>query len=158
MNSAAAEWLVVIGYGNDLRSDDGAGPQVARTVEALSLPGVRAIAVQQLTPELADEIASARLVLFVDASASPTPPDGGSSPGLQVSLLTPEESATRLGHFATPSWLLALTRQLHGQAPPARLLTIPAQTFDFGEQLSPVCQHAVLEAVRYITLLLARDT
>ncbi len=150
MSAGAIEpgpWLLVIGCGNELRSDDGAGPRVARAVEALKLPGVKAIAVHQLTPELADEIAAARLVLFVDASADPE------QRGLQIVPLSPRESDLRLGHFAEPRWLLELTRQLHGQAPEARLLTLPAPNLDFGERLSPLCQRAVEDAVRAIAWL-----
>ena len=46
--------LLVIGYCNTLRSDDGVGPRVAEAVEALDLPGVRAIVRGLLTPELAE--------------------------------------------------------------------------------------------------------
>ena len=33
--------FIVIGYGNDLRSDDGIGPRVANEVEAWGLPNVK---------------------------------------------------------------------------------------------------------------------
>jgi hydrogenase maturation protease len=59
--------VVVIGYGNTLRSDDGAGQQVATLVEDWQLPQVRSLAVHQLTPELAAELATAQMVIFVDA-------------------------------------------------------------------------------------------
>ena len=32
--------ILVIGYGNTLRGDDGVGPKVAEAVAALALPGV----------------------------------------------------------------------------------------------------------------------
>ena len=54
--------LVVIGYGNELRGDDGAGPRVARAVAAHNLPGVQIITAHQLTPEMADGLAEARVV------------------------------------------------------------------------------------------------
>ncbi len=43
--------ILVIGYGNSLRSDDGVGPFVAEAVEALRLPGVHTLICQQLSPE-----------------------------------------------------------------------------------------------------------
>jgi hydrogenase maturation protease len=143
----SAPWLVVIGYGNELRGDDGAGPKVARTVGALHLPGVKVLAVHTLTPEIADEIASAELVLFVDASASLE------LRGLQVVPLTPAAPGKCLGHSADPCWLLTLTAHLHGQAPQARLLRITAPNLDFGEQLSSLCQRAVEDAVKNIARL-----
>ncbi len=59
---------LVIGYGNDLRCDDGAGRAVADRIEAMALPGVEVRSVQQLAPELALDIACAETVVFVDAS------------------------------------------------------------------------------------------
>jgi hypothetical protein len=59
--------LLVIGYGNELRGDDGVGPAAARAVAAWNEPGVQGIATHQLTPELADAIAGAEEVVFVDA-------------------------------------------------------------------------------------------
>ena len=59
---------LVIGYGNDLRSDDGAGRVVADRLDALALPDVTVRSVIQLTPELALEIAKFDTVVFVDAS------------------------------------------------------------------------------------------
>src|SRR5262245_41264787 len=62
--------VLVIGYGNTLRGEDGIGPAVAEEVAARGLPGVRVIVAHQLTPELAADIADARLVVFVDAAVS----------------------------------------------------------------------------------------
>src|ERR1035441_10847597 len=60
--------LLVIGYGNTLRRDDGVGPRVADAVAALALPGVHALACPLLTPELADPVSRARVAIFVDAA------------------------------------------------------------------------------------------
>jgi hydrogenase maturation protease len=58
---------LVIGFGNTLRSDDGVGPRVASVVAGWGLPGVVAIAVHQLGPELAEPLAEAGRAFFVDA-------------------------------------------------------------------------------------------
>ena len=60
--------FLIIGYGNTLRGDDGAGPRVAEAVAALNYPGVRTLVCPLLTPELADPISRAGAVLFVDAA------------------------------------------------------------------------------------------
>jgi hydrogenase maturation protease len=64
---------LIIGYGNPLRGDDGLGWQVAgelaKCVDAL----ISAVAVQQLTPELAEPVSDADLVIFVDASCHGEP-------------------------------------------------------------------------------------
>jgi Ni,Fe-hydrogenase maturation factor len=57
---------LVIGIGNPLRGDDGVGWWLAERAETLK-PTPRVLRVQQLTPELAAELAAARRVLFIDA-------------------------------------------------------------------------------------------
>jgi len=59
---------LLIGYGNTLRSDDGAGQKIANIVSEWNLPQWRSLSVHQLTPELALDIAQADLVIFVDAT------------------------------------------------------------------------------------------
>jgi Ni,Fe-hydrogenase maturation factor len=70
---------LVIGYGNDLRGDDAAGPRVAELIGARELPGVRAIASRQLTPDLAEQLARADLAVFVDAYPAAEALEGRSS-------------------------------------------------------------------------------
>jgi hypothetical protein len=65
--SATTGGILLIGYGNELRGDDGVGPYVAREIDRRDLPGVRTFALHQLAPELAEEIAGADGVIFVDA-------------------------------------------------------------------------------------------
>ena len=60
--------VLVIGYGNALRGDDAVGLRAAERLAADGrLPGARIDACHQLTPELAADIAAARLVVLVDA-------------------------------------------------------------------------------------------
>lgn len=146
MNSGARERtrLLVIGYGNTLRGDDAAGPLVAQLVMESNLPGVQALAVQQLTPELVEEIAVADRVVFVDASIHP------SSASLQLEELQPRQANSSPGHCCDPRWLLALANQTHGRAPCATLMTIPATNLCHGERLSAQTQDLVQEALQII--------
>jgi hydrogenase maturation protease len=136
--------LLVIGYGNELRRDDGLGPAVARAVAARTRPGVTALAVPQLLPELAEAIAAAARVVFVDASAA-----GGA---VRCDPLT-GEAAPRLGHASDPRWLLALARGVYGARPPAWLLSVPAGDLGQGEGLSLLARRGVAEAVALIERL-----
>ncbi|RLE31149.1 hypothetical protein DRJ54_01095, partial [Candidatus Acetothermia bacterium] len=56
---------LVVGFGHPLRRDDGVGLWVAQRLS--DLPGVEVIAAQALAPELVPKIATADLVVFVDA-------------------------------------------------------------------------------------------
>ena len=78
--------FLVIGYGNTLRSDDGVGAKVAAAVAELALPGVVALVLHQLTPELAETISEARAVVFVDAAVD-------AATEVQVRQLEPAEGA-----------------------------------------------------------------
>jgi hydrogenase maturation protease len=136
--------LLVIGYGNELRRDDGVGPKVVAAVAAWNLPNVRTLIDHQLTPEFAEPIASARRVVFVDASLSP-----GDSVHLHD--IEPHDHPEIITHVSDPRSLLALARQAFGRCPPASWLSIPVQDLDFGEGLSQVAQKGVgaaLEALR----------
>lgn len=141
--------IVVIGYGNTLRGDDGAGQQVANLVQQWDLPQVRSYPVHQLTPELAAEIATAQMAIFVDAYSE--------SSTVQVHPLTDEvvETTNRLGHTSNPRSLLNLAKTLYGAAPAAWWVLIPAINFDFGEQFSPTTEAGIAVALEKIKQLIS---
>ena len=138
--------ILVIGYGNTLRSDDGAGPFVAEAVEALGLPGVRTIISQQLSPEHAEPISRADAVVFVDAAVDGTR-------DVQLRPLEPGESSQLMAHAADPRTMLALSRDVFGHSPRAWWLAIPATKLEFGETLSAEARRGCEEAVRQIRKL-----
>ena len=119
---------LVIGFGNTLRQDDGVGPHIAERVAAWNRPGVRALAVQQLLPELAETLATARQVIFVDASTT--------EKSVQIHPLTQKDIEHSLSHTGDPRWLLSLAARLYSHSPRAWLLTIPASNLDFGQEFS----------------------
>lgn len=69
--------VLLIGYGNDLRSDDAAGLRVSDAIAQGAAPfgsiaswrlaNVSTFCVHQLTPELAEILAKADIAIFVDA-------------------------------------------------------------------------------------------
>ncbi len=141
--TASPAGLLVIGYGNTLRSDDGVGPRVADAVAALALPGVRAQAFPLLTPELADPVSQARVVVFVDAAVD-APRE------VQMRKLAPADTSQIMAHSASPATLLALARDVFGHCPEAWLLTIPVEDLGIGEALSPLAQRGFEIAVREV--------
>lgn len=141
--------LLVIGYGNTLRSDDGVGPRVAEAVDALGLPGVSTLICQQLSPEHADPISQAERVVFVDAAVD-APAE------VQFRELEPGETTQLMAHAADPRTMLALARDVFGHAPRAWWLTIPALDLSFGEKLSPHAERGMSEAVERVQKLAAQ--
>lgn len=135
--------LLVIGYGNTLRGDDGVGPRVVEAVRELRLPGVRTMTCQQLSPEHAEPISRAEVVVFVDASVD-------SRDEVQWRPLVPTDSSQLMAHAADPRTMLALSRDVFGHTPKAWWLTIPAINLEFSESLSPFAEQGLAEAVSII--------
>jgi hydrogenase maturation protease len=146
---APPQGLLVIGYGNTLRSDDGVGPKVADAIAALALPGVRALACPLLTPELAEPVSQAGAVVFVDAAVD-APRE------VQLRNLAPAGSSQIMAHAATPAILLALARDVFDHAPQAWWLTIPAEELGIGEEFSPLAQRGYETALREIQKLVGK--
>lgn len=140
--------LLVIGYGNTLRGDDGVGPKVAAALADVALPGVEVIEAGLLAPELADPVSRAGRVVFVDAAVD-APRE------VQMRPLEPAESSQLMAHAADPRTLLALARDVFGRAPQAWLLTIPVENLAIGEDLSPVAQAGLQTALERIKALAA---
>ncbi|MEY4430379.1 MAG: hypothetical protein RLZZ533_315 [Cyanobacteriota bacterium] len=121
---------VVIGYGNRLRRDDGAGQHLAEWLARRPRTGLVVRACHQLTPELVALLPGATRVLFIDAALALA------SPRLQPLPPTPPKAAEPFSHALTPQQLLALTQLLHGARPAAWQLLIPAHQLQLGEGLS----------------------
>lgn len=138
--------LLVIGYGNDLRSDDGAGRAVAEMVSDLDLPGVEVRAVSQLTPELTLEIAGRRMVVFVDADVDATEvavhPVTAGPPG-----------DGPMTHHGDPATLLSLTENVGPLPERALVVSIPATNLEMGFTFSPRTDRAIGEAVDLIAAM-----
>ena len=142
--------LLVIGYGNSLRRDDGVGPRVAEAIEEVQLPGVRTLVCQLLTPEFADQVARARKVIFVDAAVDRTD-------GVHFRNLEPGPTSQLMAHAADPRTLLALARDVFGHAPAAWWLTVPAINMGFGTDYSPAAERGFHTAVEEIKKLVVAN-
>jgi hydrogenase maturation protease len=138
--------LLVIGYGNELRGDDGVGPTVAEIVERWNLDGVQAIVCPLLTPELADPVSKAQIAVFVDAAI-------GNPGNVLFSKLEPYESSQIIAHAADPRTMLALARDVFGHTPEAWWLQIPVSKLEFGQEFSPDAQRGMAEAVKKLRAL-----
>ena len=124
--------VLVIGYGNRLRGDDGVGIEAAERVAELyrDEPQVRVLVVQQLVPELASDMAEADFVLLLDAEA------GDVAGMITRKEISAEPDRGSFTHQFTPAALLGAAAALYGRAPAAVCLTMSAREFDLGEELS----------------------
>jgi hydrogenase maturation protease len=142
------ESVLVIGYGNPQRGDDGVAWKVLDSLRAAQphpdAPPLRLKRVHQLTPELAELASRARAVIFVDARADAAPGAVSCQP------LTPGTGTASLTHSLSPEAVLLYAERLFGQVPRAAVVTVGAATFDHGSELSPQALQAVPKAARRI--------
>lgn len=133
MNVPASSRVLIIGIGNPLRSDDGLGWAVARQLAQDGALDGEIRTIHQLTPELAQHMAAARLVVMIDASREGEPGE------VRIREISSAAQASAAGtHHATPEELAALTAIVYGRCPPLLIVTMTGANFDVGEQLSPL--------------------
>jgi hydrogenase maturation protease len=138
------DMILIIGIGNPLRQDDGAGWVLAERLhamlEALGCPS-RVRTVQQLAPEHAMDVAAPDVtaVCFTDVAVD--------APGLRLIALDDIQpaGAARLTHEIGPGTLLAYASTLSNALPAAWLLTVGGNHFDHGEGLSEPVQAALAD-------------
>jgi hydrogenase maturation protease len=137
---------LVVGYGNTLRGDDGAGFRAAELI-ANTHPDIDCVAVTELTPELAETVSCYDTVLFVDASMN-------ANDVLWRPVSPPPESDCFGSHALTPETLLGLAIDLYDRCPGnTALVEIPAREFRYNEKLSDLT-HAML--LKFVSLFAER--
>jgi hydrogenase maturation protease len=141
---------LVIGFGNRWRCDDGLGPAAADAIQLWQIPGVRVVTVQQLVPELIDEIKWADLILFVDAMV-------GHGSAFATTAVTAANDPSFCGHHQSPASLLALLQSLEGCAPEAWLLQIAAHSFEHGDRLTNLATANLQAALAWARHWLANE-
>ena len=133
MNVSANPHPLIIGIGNPLRSDDGLGWAVAELLSQDGDMGCHIHTVYQLTPELAQWMAAANLVVMIDASHEGEPGE------LLIRSLALSAQPSAVGtHYTTPEELAALTAAVYNQCPPVVVVTMTGEDFSIGEQFSSI--------------------
>ena len=122
---------LILACGNTLRGDDGVGPWLAAWAEErfATEPAVRVVSRQQWTPDLAEDIAQAESVLFLDCAVD-------SAPGaVRIAVIQPVPASSALAtHHSGAPELLALAQQLYDSLPrSALLLTIGAGSTEWAK-------------------------
>ena len=134
--------LLVIGYGNPLRSDDGLGWMIAKRLAKRIGKSATVLTVQQLTPELAEPVSMADLVIFIDACYEGAP--GSWQCETIQGALAPSQT---FAHHLTPATLLIYARAVLTAEPAALLVSVAGGSFEYGQNLSPRVAAIVPEIV-----------
>lgn len=142
-------WLV-IGYGNSLRGDDGAGPYFIDLLRRrLSASGAQFIVSHQLVPELVEEMVQPhiRKVLFVDCRRNQAAP-------YQLTPLVPQSFDASVMHQMDPSSLLFMVEALYQQTRRGWLLSLTGVEFEHTEELSLLTRSATEDAFYIVRQIL----
>jgi hydrogenase maturation protease len=138
--------ILILAYGNNLRSDDGAGLVLGEKIfRHWSTGGIpcRLIQAHQLLPEHAEEIAKPDIdaVVFCDTAEE----EQSRPQKITFRRVSPAANATPAGHFFSPEGLLATSLTLYHAEPPSWIITIPGSDFQHGEEFSPEVKQLILD-------------
>ena len=140
--------VLVLGYGNPGRRDDGLGPAFADAIARRGLAGVDADTRYQLQIEDAATIADYDAVVFADATRDASRP-------FTVRHLEPRPSAAFTTHSIAPDAVLSLAQTCFGCRTAGYLVAIRGHDFDdFGESLTPAAERDLAEAVEHLDRML----
>lgn len=142
----------IVGVGNTQRRDDGIGRYVVQRLQRhlKTRNDIRLLGVHQLGPELAETLKDAAHIVFVDAVA-----DHQADGVAWASAREKPVGASHSTHFFTPSLLMDLIGKLYLRHPPAWVVAIKGEDFDFGEGLSDNAAKRVALAIDTILAYLA---
>jgi hydrogenase maturation protease len=135
--------ILIVGYGNPLRGDDGAGWRAAQRLRDLVRdPEVEVLCLHQLTPELMEPLSRAAFAVFIDARA------GGEPGAIRERRIEPLAGGpASFTHHSTPEALLAGARELYGSAAEAVMITVAGEDFALSAELSPPVERRLDDAV-----------
>ncbi|MCK5708302.1 MAG: hydrogenase maturation protease [Candidatus Aureabacteria bacterium] len=136
--------VLLIGFGNPGRLDDGLGPALADAVEKIDIPGVTVDSNYQLTVEDSAYVAENDVVIFVDASVNCNEP-------FTFDRIAPKKDISFTTHSIDPESVLGLSKDLFKAETTGYVLGIRGYKFnEFGEYLSEEAKENLSHATNFI--------
>ncbi len=142
--------ILILGYGNPGRSDDGLGPLLAETVAGWGIDGVDAAWDYQLNIEHAAELARTDLALFADAALEAPEPFG-------LTKLAPSNATHFSTHSMPPAAVLETCRTAWGRTPPSFVMALRGESFEMGEGLSDKAASRLEQALLFLRGVIESD-
>ena len=136
--------ILVLGYGNPGRRDDGLGPAFAEAIGKMNFDGVSVDAGYQLGIEDAAAIVEHDVVLFVDAAREGVEP-------FTFERIRPELTTSFTTHRVRPSFVLAVAQEIFDTETKGYLLGIRGYELDeLEEGLSSGAEANLEAAFRFV--------
>jgi len=136
--------LLLFGYGNAGRGDDGLGPELIARIAQLHLDDVECQNDMQLQVEHVTDLAECDQILFIDADMACAAP-------FEFSEISAEKDDSYTSHAMSPSALLCAYRQVYRKdAPPAFLLRIRGYDFGLGDPITDKASANLVAATKLV--------
>lgn len=139
--------ILVYGYGNPGREDDGLGIELMRRLETWSkqsgLSEIDFDSNYQLNIEDAEIISDKDVVIFADASTEEID-------DFTMTEVTAESEATFTTHAASPGYIVKLCMELFGKCPSVYLLHVKGYQWEFREGISEKAEHNLQTAYEFM--------
>lgn len=139
--------VLVYGYGNPGRQDDGLGVEFVTMVENENYTRVDCDSNYQLNVEDALTVSRYDTVIFVDASLNARAP-------FEFLSIQPSNEISFTTHAMSAQSVLALCEELYGKRPAAYMLGIRGYTWDPGIGLTAMAKSNLKKAFDFINALL----
>ncbi len=141
--------ILMIGYGNPGRCDDGLGPALAAKLEESSIQGLTVESDYQLTVEDAHDVAKHDIVIFADAAVK------GKEPFFFHEIM-PQSPMSISTHSVSPEAVLSFAQNMFHSRVRAYMLGIRGYEFNrFEERLSEGAERNLEKAFAFIQRLSA---
>ena len=150
------EKILIYGYGNPGRQDDGIGARfielIDKWIEQEKLTNISTDCNYQLNIEDSALIADYDCVYFVDASIVPEIED------YKLEIVEPNDATIEFTmHAVSVAYVVDLCRKIYGKHPRAFVLHIKAYEFDFKEELTEKANDNLLFALDYLKGIVAKQ-
>ncbi len=135
--------ILIYGYGNPGRQDDGLGDAVVQLIEQTPIPGVTTDSNYQLNIEDAALVAEHDLVVFADASVNAAEP-------FEFTRIHPASEIAFTTHAMSAPSVLALCEELYQKKPTAYLLAIRGYEWNQEQPMSEPAKNNLKKAYTFL--------
>ena len=137
--------ILLIGYGNPTRMDDGVGWYIAKMIRESISDRIDVMEADQLSIEMIEDIKDRQVVIFVDAHVSEE------DDWIRISEVQPDSKLGLTAHIVSPSNLLSICQSIYNKYPKAYLYSVKGVNFDFSEELSEQTRKSADEAIKLLS-------
>jgi len=139
--------ILIYGYGNPGRQDDGLGVAITEMIEKWaskkSLTSIEVESNYQLNIEDASNISGYDIVYFVDASKE-------NIDSFSIDEVTPSVKADFTTHSASPGFILDLCHKIYKKYPETYLLHIKGYEWEFMEEMTEKAKFNLEKAFQFL--------